>query len=126
MATRAKEWEAPGQVIYGLSLGELDFDTPKHICDASVEAMKVGYPHDTTAGGIVELKKTVAEAYGQLSATVRSDLTWPEAGVAELPLRAAGREFTQCQPADRMPELRKSRRVLHMRPPLAHVWCSAT
>ena len=62
MAAKAKGLEATGETICDLSLGELDFDTPKHIGDASVEAMKAGYTHYTAAGGIVELKKAVAEA----------------------------------------------------------------
>ena len=34
--------------------------------------------------------KAVAEAYRQLSTTVRSDLTWPEAGAAVAPRGPAG------------------------------------
>ena len=97
-ATKAKELEATGETIYHLSLGEPDFDTPKHICDASVEAMKAGCTHYTTAGGIVELKKAVAEAYRQLSTTVRSDLTWPGAGAAVAP---RGRPGVDSRPANR-------------------------
>jgi hypothetical protein len=80
MATKAKKLESTGETVYDLSRGEPDFDTPKHICGASVEAMNAGYTHYTAAGGIVELKKAVAKAYRQLSTTVRSDLTWSEAG----------------------------------------------
>jgi aspartate/methionine/tyrosine aminotransferase len=80
MATRAKELEATGEAVYALSLGEPDFDTPKHICGASVKGVKAGNTHYTAAGGIVELKTAVTETYGQLSTTVRSDLTRLEAG----------------------------------------------
>jgi len=64
MAAKAKELKASGKVVYDLSLGEPDFHTPKHICDAAAEAMRSGHTHYTPASGIPELKKAVAEQYG--------------------------------------------------------------
>ena len=40
MATKAKELKATGLTVYDLSLGEPDFTTPQHICDAANAAMK--------------------------------------------------------------------------------------
>ena len=63
MAAKAKELKATGKTVYDLSLGEPDFDTPAHICQAAVEAMQAGHTHYTVASGIIELKKAVVEAY---------------------------------------------------------------
>jgi len=63
MAAKAKELKASGKTVYDLSLGEPDFDTPEHICDAAAEAMRAGHTHYTPASGIPELKRAVAEQY---------------------------------------------------------------
>ncbi len=63
MAAKAKELKAAGRTVYDLSVGEPDFTTPQHICDAAVAAMKAGHTHYTVASGIVELKKAVVEQY---------------------------------------------------------------
>ncbi|MFZ5829190.1 MAG: pyridoxal phosphate-dependent aminotransferase [Planctomycetota bacterium] len=63
MAAKAKELQAAGHKVYDLSLGEPDFATPEHICQAAVAAMKAGHTHYTAASGIPELKKAVVESY---------------------------------------------------------------
>ena len=63
MATKAKELKAEGRTVFDLSLGEPDFTTPQHICQAAIEAMEAGHTHYTAAGGILELKTAVAEQY---------------------------------------------------------------
>ncbi len=63
MAAKAKELKASGKTVYDLSLGEPDFTTPQHICDAAAAAMKSGHTHYTVASGIPELKKAVVETY---------------------------------------------------------------
>ena len=63
MAAKAKELAAQGKTVYDLTLGEPDFATPQHICDAAVEAVKAGHTRYTVASGIPELKKAVAEKY---------------------------------------------------------------
>ena len=63
MAQNAKKLRAAGHTVYDLSLGEPDFDTPKHICDAAVEAIHAGHTHYTVASGIPELKQAVVAAY---------------------------------------------------------------
>ena len=40
MSAKAKELKNAGETVYNLSVGEPDFDTPKHICEAAIEAMK--------------------------------------------------------------------------------------
>ncbi|MGL4942818.1 MAG: pyridoxal phosphate-dependent aminotransferase [Thermoguttaceae bacterium] len=61
MAAKAKELKAAGKTVYDLSVGEPDFVTPSHICDAAVAAMKAGHTKYTIASGIPELKKAVVE-----------------------------------------------------------------
>lgn len=63
MAAKAKELKAEGRTVYDLSLGEPDFDTPQHICQAAREAMDAGYTHYTPASGIPELKQAVVSQY---------------------------------------------------------------
>jgi aspartate aminotransferase len=63
MAQKAKEMKAAGETVYDLSLGEPDFDTPRHICDAAIEAMNAGHTHYTPASGIPELKQAVVDAH---------------------------------------------------------------
>ena len=66
MAAKAKELKAAGKTVYDLSLGEPDFTTPQHICDAALAAMKAGHTHYTVASGIPELKKAVVESYKKM------------------------------------------------------------
>ncbi len=63
MAAKAKELKGAGRTVYDLSLGEPDFTTPEHICQAAVEAMQAGHTHYTPASGIPELKQAVVEQY---------------------------------------------------------------
>lgn len=63
MAAKARELKAAGRTIYDLSLGEPDFATPEHICEAAVDAMRKGYTHYTVASGIPELKRAVVKQY---------------------------------------------------------------
>ncbi|OHB70804.1 MAG: aspartate aminotransferase [Planctomycetes bacterium RBG_13_63_9] len=63
MAAKAKELKASGGAVYDLSLGEPDFTTPQHICQAALEAMEAGHTHYTPATGIPELKKAIADQY---------------------------------------------------------------
>jgi aspartate aminotransferase len=63
MAAKAKELKAAGKTVYDFSVGEPDFTTPEHICQAAVAAMKAGHTHYTAASGIPELRAAVATQY---------------------------------------------------------------
>jgi aspartate aminotransferase len=65
MAAKAKELSAAGKTIFDFSVGEPDFTTPQHICDAAVAAMAAGHTHYTVASGIPELKSAVAKQYAK-------------------------------------------------------------
>ncbi|MFO0917152.1 MAG: pyridoxal phosphate-dependent aminotransferase [Planctomycetaceae bacterium] len=62
-AAKAKALKSQGVKVYDFTLGEPDFVTPPHICEAAVAAMKAGHTHYTPSGGIPELKKAVCDLY---------------------------------------------------------------
>jgi aspartate aminotransferase len=62
---KARELKAKGVQVFDFSLGEPDFDTPKHICDAAERAMRSGQTHYTPSAGTAELRKAVAAWYGK-------------------------------------------------------------
>lgn len=58
---RARALEAQGRSIIHLEIGEPDFDTPPHIVEAAVEALRAGDTHYTPAAGLPELRAAIAE-----------------------------------------------------------------
>lgn len=60
---KAKQMKAEGIHVHDFSLGEPDFPTPEHICQAALKAMKDGHTHYTAASGIPELRKAIAAWY---------------------------------------------------------------
>jgi aspartate/methionine/tyrosine aminotransferase len=58
---RAKEMERAGRDVIHLEIGEPDFDTPPHITDAAVAAMRAGETHYCPAAGLGELRESIAE-----------------------------------------------------------------
>jgi len=57
----AKELEKKGAKVIHMEIGEPDFDTPEHIKEAAVKALKAGYTHYTPAPGILELRQAISE-----------------------------------------------------------------
>jgi aspartate aminotransferase len=62
---KAKALKASGKTVYDFSLGEPDFNTPKHIVDAALAAMNAGQTHYTAASGTAEVKTAIAKWYGR-------------------------------------------------------------
>jgi aspartate aminotransferase len=58
---RAKAIEATGRRVVHMEIGEPDFDTPEHIKEAGIQAIRDNYSHYTPSAGIPELRDTVAE-----------------------------------------------------------------
>lgn len=58
---KAKALEAKGKEIIHLEIGEPDFDTPRNIIDAAVNALHHGKTHYNPAPGIPELREALAE-----------------------------------------------------------------
>ena len=63
VTARAAKLKAEGKDIIGLGAGEPDFDTPKHIADAGIDAIKKGFTRYTNVDGIVELKDAIIEEF---------------------------------------------------------------
>lgn len=57
---RARALEAQGRHVIHLQLGEPDFDTPEHIVEAGVQALRSGETHYTPAAGIPPLREAIA------------------------------------------------------------------
>jgi aspartate aminotransferase len=61
---KARALKAAGRNVIGLGAGEPDFDTPEHIKDAAIRAIKEGRASKYTAvDGIPELKAAVAQKF---------------------------------------------------------------
>jgi aspartate/methionine/tyrosine aminotransferase len=60
---RAQELESAGRSIIHLEIGEPDFPTATHICEAAVAALNAGETKYTHSLGIPELREAVAEYY---------------------------------------------------------------
>jgi aspartate/methionine/tyrosine aminotransferase len=58
---RARALEAQGRDVIHLEIGEPDFDTPAHIVEAAVAALRNGHTHYTPAVGVPELRRAIAE-----------------------------------------------------------------
>lgn len=62
-AAKARELRSQGVDVLEFTLGEPDFTTPAHICEAAKQAMDAGHTHYTAATGIPELKQAVCDAF---------------------------------------------------------------
>ena len=58
---RARALEAQGRSVVHLEIGEPDFDTPSHITDAAVAALRGGATHYGPSAGLPDLRQAVAE-----------------------------------------------------------------
>jgi aspartate aminotransferase len=57
--TKAKALRAAGVDVISFGVGEPDFDTPEHICQAAAQAIREGFTRYTPVGGIDELKDAI-------------------------------------------------------------------
>jgi len=60
---KAKALKAAGADILNFSVGEPDFDTPLHICEAGKKAIDDGHTRYTAVPGIPELRKAIAARF---------------------------------------------------------------
>ncbi len=58
--TKAQELRAAGRQIVSLAVGEPDFRTPEHVCEAAKAALDDGFTRYTAVPGIPELRVAVA------------------------------------------------------------------
>src|SRR5881392_159879 len=58
---KARALERQGKEIIHLEIGEPDFDTPKNIVEAGVQALHKGWTHYGPSAGLPELRQAIAE-----------------------------------------------------------------
>ena len=61
IAAMAKKLTSGGLDIIDMSVGEPDFDTPKHIVEAGCNSIKMGETHYSPTAGIPELRRVISE-----------------------------------------------------------------
>lgn len=63
ITAQAKAMAAQGEEVYGLAGGEPEMDTPAHIKEAAIEALRAGRTKYTPAGGIPELRTALSDKF---------------------------------------------------------------
>lgn len=63
ITARAKALRAAGKDVVGLGAGEPDFDTPDHIKEAAIKAIRDGFTKYTPVEGTVELRRAIVEKF---------------------------------------------------------------
>ena len=58
---RARELERQGKDIIHLEIGEPDFDTPKNVVEAGVDALRAGWTHYGPSAGFPDLREAIAD-----------------------------------------------------------------
>ncbi|MGL4632094.1 MAG: pyridoxal phosphate-dependent aminotransferase [Leadbetterella sp.] len=76
MSKKSREIAAQGHKVINLSIGEPDFKTPKHICDAAKDAIDAGFHSYTPVAGIAELRSAIAEKFKR-----ENDIDWKSENV---------------------------------------------
>ena len=60
---KAKALKASGADILNFSVGEPDFDTPDHVCEAGKEAIDARFTRYTPVPGIIELRQAIVDRF---------------------------------------------------------------
>ncbi|MBF0177390.1 MAG: pyridoxal phosphate-dependent aminotransferase [Magnetococcales bacterium] len=63
VTAKAKELKDQGRDVIGLGSGEPDFDTPDHVKEAAIEAIRKGFTKYTPVAGIPELRKAIIQKF---------------------------------------------------------------
>lgn len=63
ITAKAKKMKAEGIDVIGFGAGEPDFNTPKNIQDAAINAIQEGKTRYTAASGIIELKEAIIDKF---------------------------------------------------------------
>lgn len=69
----AAQMMANGEDVINLAMGEPDFDTPKHIIMAAIQAMHTGQTRYTLVGGTLGLRQAICNKYAQENQLVYSN-----------------------------------------------------
>ncbi len=84
VTARAARLKAEGKDVIGLGAGEPDFDTPAHVAQAGIDAIRTGFTRYTNVDGVNELQgrdhREVREGQrDQVRASADPDLKWGQA-----------------------------------------------
>ena len=63
LTAKASAMRADGIDVVSFGAGEPDFDTPNHIKQAAIEAIRSGFTKYTSVGGVDELKDAIIEKF---------------------------------------------------------------
>ena len=63
VTAKAAELRRAGRDIIGLGAGEPDFDTPEHIKQAAIDAIRNGFTKYTAVDGILELREALSDKF---------------------------------------------------------------
>lgn len=63
ISAKANELKAAGEKVINFGVGEPDFDTPAHICQAAKDALDKGYTKYVAAAGLPALKKAICKKF---------------------------------------------------------------
>ena len=63
ITAKAKQLREDGVDVVSFGAGEPDFNTPKNICEAAINAINTGFTKYTPASGTLELKKAICEKF---------------------------------------------------------------
>lgn len=63
ISQKARELQRQGKEIISLSSGEPDFDTPDHIKEEGIKAIKDGFTKYTSVDGVLTLKESIKEKF---------------------------------------------------------------
>ena len=95
---RAKELQAQGVDVVNFGVGEPDFDTPGHVCDAAISAIRGGFTRYTAAVGAMELREAIcARLHRELALEYRPDEIVVSVGAKHSLFNAV---MAMCNPGD--------------------------
>jgi len=63
MSQMARDLKAKGHDVISLSIGEPDFDTPKHIKDAAIKALNEGFTKYTPVSGLPQIREAISTKF---------------------------------------------------------------
>ena len=63
LSARANQLKAEGKPVINLTVGEPDFDTPDHIKEAAIQAIRDGVTKYTAVEGTISLRKAITEKF---------------------------------------------------------------
>jgi aspartate aminotransferase len=61
LSARARDLRARGERVVSFAAGEPDFETPAHVREAAIQAIRAGHTRYTEVGGVAALRTAIAE-----------------------------------------------------------------